>query len=656
MRGAWSLRCCTLAWALILCSAAIAHNGEPPPDHPELRLKAVPTAVVVRIYPPRWSWLHWWEANRSLYLEPLRQGSLQAPAPEVAAALRTRALTALDSAAASRNVETRVAAALALGRMGAIEKFATLQKLAKDDPSQNVRAVALLAIGMIDDAKAEALLDAYTPTSDQQLDAMFIALGQRPTLGPQSLDLIQKQLTGDIGSATVAVWALRAHPDPARTAILGRILDTTTNTWLASDALISLGQSGHPRAGGLLANVLLATEREPTIAAIAELRRRDKQLAVLIDDLQKQKLAYDQAYDKYLGDIAESQKTNPNIVPIAKATTVKKNIVVGLARIRESQLRASAAIALGNIQGRASSDALLGVLALDDDEYSDLYKGFAIMSLGQLGDERSLPVLLALLEPRRDNDTLKSKAQRESPLRGYAALALGLYCRPVRTPQGLMDRPDYAKASLALAKRLADAQETVEVRAAAALALGLTQRTETLKNLQPASETVNLGDELVAGYATLARGMLGDSTILTPAKKMLTLQDKTDTSGLLARRAAVLSLGVLGRQDGIPPLLDAWHHNYYVNRETITALSYCDALNVSDALLKMIEDPKQVSVHPFACICLGELLASERPSRLDTVVRGSNYTLKNTRLLPFQTLANDFLFTYLIPVFGEEWR
>ena len=241
-------------------------------------------------------------------------------------------------------------------------------------------------------------------------------------------------------------------------------------------------------------------------------------------------------------------------------------------------------------------------------------------------------------------------AKRDSPLRGYAAVALGLYARPVRTPQGLQNRPHYEKVRMALAKRLADRDEEQEVRSACALALGLTGRTENLKLFQKAEKTIGRSQEILIGYTLLARGMLGDANILEPAKKFLAVaRDRTDAAGILARRAAVLGLGVLGRQEGIPTLIDAWDLSYYVNREVALAFSLCEVYGVTDPLVKLLNESDKPLAQAFAARCLGELFTSSRPQRLARVLNDSNYTMKNRKMLPFQMLANEFLFRYLIP-------
>ena len=69
--------------------------------------------------PPRWSWLHWWEANRDRYLiAPSQDEAVQATDRAQLAALREEAARELVKAIASPGRDVVAAeAALALGRM-----------------------------------------------------------------------------------------------------------------------------------------------------------------------------------------------------------------------------------------------------------------------------------------------------------------------------------------------------------------------------------------------------------------------------------------------------------------------------------------------------------------------------------------------------------
>ncbi|MCK4625742.1 MAG: HEAT repeat domain-containing protein [Phycisphaerae bacterium] len=347
-----------------------------------------------------------------------------------------------------------------------------------------------------------------------------------------------------------------------------------------------------------------------------------------------------------------------------KVRNIMYRLNLGVEPILQADLRASAAIALGRIDSRVSRSALRKVLAEKkdyDDEYdcSDIYKSMAIMSLGQLGDTRALPALIKLLRPTAPRGVLISKDRLRSPLRGFAALALGLYARPVKMPQseGDVNRKGYDKVALLLAKRLVDVKEKQDFRAACALALGLTGRTENLKYLQSAARKVGKRDDILIGYVMLARGMLGDKTIFKPAEKFLAMSNnRTDRNGVLGRRAAVLGLGLTGSQDALPVLVNGWGLGYHVNRETALAMSLCQGFGATERLVKTMNESPKPKARALAARCLGELHSKVRPSRLARLSNGSNYRMRTPRLTFYQEMANEFLYTYLLAPSDNEWK
>ncbi len=131
--------------------------------------------------------------------------------------------------------------------------------------------------------------------------------------------------------------------------------------------------------------------------------------------------------------------------------------------------------------------------------------------------------------------------------------------------------------------------------------------------------------------------------------------------GRPAQRAAVLGLGVLGSEEAIPILIDAWGLSYYVNREVALSFSLLESYNVTEPLVKLLGESANPLEQAFAARCLGQLFTSTRPTpggpqKLNRLINGSNYTVKNMRMVRFQALANEFLFSYLIPSFGKDWR
>jgi hypothetical protein len=250
--------------------------------------------------------------------------------------------------------------------------------------------------------------------------------------------------------------------------------------------------------------------------------------------------------------------------------------------------------------------------------------------------------------------------QRDSAVRGYAALALGLYARPYETAQGAADRPGFDRAVITLAERLEDENEAQEVRTACALALGLTQRTVVLPILQRSCAAIQQRgrkqDMLIFGYALLGRALAGDANLIDIAGRFVQSADDTSPSGILARRAGVLSLGVSRSSLAIPILANAWNLNFYVNREVIVALRLAGGSGAAaQSLLTRLRESTDIEERAYMAQALGEVLAVEQPTSLTRLIARSNYPVHNDKLIPLQRLANVFLYDYLIASFGDEW-
>ncbi|MCK4627260.1 MAG: HEAT repeat domain-containing protein, partial [Phycisphaerae bacterium] len=113
--------------ATVIPSLCYGH-GNLPPQPPTPPIPPVALGGLKRVYPPRWSWLHWWEANRDPYLERIRQGrSGQKPDQKVIKHYRTQAVEALLEATKSDRWQARASAALALGRMAESGALDTLK-------------------------------------------------------------------------------------------------------------------------------------------------------------------------------------------------------------------------------------------------------------------------------------------------------------------------------------------------------------------------------------------------------------------------------------------------------------------------------------------------------------------------------------------------
>ena len=632
------------------------HNGEPIPIPPEPRAPE-PGAIanITELKPERWSWLHWWEANRDPYLHAIRQrAELQPPDPAVLAAIRAEAAAALRQMLRSDFPAEQAAAAVALGRIGDTDALAELKSLATGGGSEIARWHSLLAIGLLGAPQSEPTLIGPAPGTPMLQRTTLAAVGLLPDARQETLQRLWSTVQqGDAALATIAMWSLRRHSGANQTRELQRLLLQTSSFWLASETLLALGDGRDPQSLRLLVEMLLGGQQALRFPAFRTLRELDAAKRAAAGALTANRILYEQRYKEYQRKAEDYRsKFNPNLQTQPRRPPGYVDVVIGEESIFLSRLRASAAIALGGWDDPIATRALLMLLREPDDEWNALPKGMAIMSLGQTGDKQALPALVGVLNVDRRN-----LVALEHPLRGYAAVALGLYSRPVQTPQGSADRPAFDKALGLLAERMADPAEPQEVRCAAAVGLGLAGRTAALRPLHHVVEQLTERDEMLIGYTLLARGMLGDRNIVPIARRFLARErDKVDMSGILARRAAVLGLGLCGADEAVPVLTEAWHLNHYVNREVILALSLCEAQGVGRLVTRYARESKDPQERAFMAMVLGELLTTRRPDRLAGFINASNYTLKDHGRMPYQRLANEFMFGYLLQAFGDMWR
>ncbi len=674
------------------CGGHCLPPGPPPAPPPPVRDPGR-TALKEMVYPLRWSWLHWWEANRDPFLTVLQQGEVNQNAPAQIAASRPgdgqreKAVAALRGALASDVWRLRTSAGLALGQMGDAGARDALAALASSDRQERVRQSASIALGLLQAPDAQRQLLSAPLARPEDAVARLLGLGLLGNRDPNALQTIQQQIAG--GAPPIAwagLWALSQDGHAAHAGLLRDVLSRTTNAWVASEAMLGLGRL-HDRASiPLLAGVLLGGERAaglPAWAVIEARRQLRMQLASLDNRSPTSDDEYQQAYQKYLADHALWQQQNAHLIrgnqsswdpqpPQEQGPPETRVITAGEEEIYQGYLRAAAAIALGDIDDPASRHALMQALAQRGDEwgglqsdvwaiarlheYSDLHKGMALMSLGRIGDESTLPILVDTLQGRIPTRAgYPPERMANSPLRGYAALALGLYARPVITPQGQVDRPRLAEVCKLLGQRAANPSEALEVRTACTLALGLSARTENLRYLRALGDIPKGADPVLRGYALLARALLGDRNIIKPADRFLHEPEHNEAiTSVLGRRAAVLALGLLGTEEAIPILVFAWDQSYYVNREAALALALCRGYSVTDALIKLIGPENQPLARAFGARCLGELFA-RHPQPLAHLLNGSNYAMRNDAALPYRAIANEFLFYGLIPAFGLVW-
>lgn len=653
---------CTGVGGGVFFSRALGHSEAPP-------LPPIPPAQIgVEVLPLRWSWLHWWEANRSRYLVPARQAGVdQDTGARGRERMRRRAAKVLIEKLAAPQPEVRAASALALGRIDAADAMPGLVELARSDPDPTVRQRAITAIGLIAGPDAEALLLEEEYATAYLRCTALLSLGWLETPREGLADRLDSLMGGDALTVNAVSESMQALPGGWGAEQTKRTLERANSPWVVAR---TLGGIDKPDAqiDALLLDIASDGPKLRQVRAWRFLQQahEDKRRyeGLMESDLTPQNIAgWWDAHDTVASLAPEPERPEgvyglPPAYDLGPARSARKT-VKGLEFIYQARLRAAAIVALGE-RGLVEAGPALRVALGDDGPYSPVPRAYAAVALGQIGDREAVASLIGLVagERRGRNSGAALRVKRDDPLRGFAAIGLGLYARPFETEQGVVDRPMYLEAAEQLAATLLDKRQPVEVRAACAIALGLTGRTAYLRPMLQLSGGLDPTDDVILlGQILLARAMLGDRNVIDPARALLAAPPNRDEmSDLLGRRAAVLAMGLTGRDEAIPPLTEAWNETFYVNREVIYALSLSGRTGVGAALLERLEASDNHYEQAYMAQALGELLGENQPPRLaERFLAGREFTMKDGLLEDHRLLANRFLYEYLIPAFEEPW-
>ena len=652
------IRQCLIAvvTCFICFTSAWAHDSGPPPPPPS-------PIKIDDLDPLDWTWLHWWEANRDRYIWPdrLQGGGAFQDVTKSRKAARDKTVAALIKATQTDVPHLRASAAIALGRIGQSKAVKPVASLLTDkDPS--VRWAAWLGLGLLDTPGAReqifTKLSKYGRRPQTEQLATIAALGLLRSPNARAKAVLHRLVRGsDRSAARMAAWGLRRYADSESRSVMLSRMQVSDDAWLAGDAILSQGYSANPKAAAFLADVVQAGSQVNRIDAWVALEDQRNQ----INRIRSAASAAAQLnlYKKYRKQLENWRQQSPN-----KYSEIRKqdddvlnlkfpHVQVGIVTLYQARLRGSAAIAAGHFEHPLSRRGLFKVIKAHKDEKRNHFRDLAIISLGKIGDQQTLAEVVELF------NTSKSQT-----LHGFAALAIGLHVRGADTRQ----ETDFAgipkRACELLAERFANRNEHAQVRAACVLALGLTQHQrslELLRNatdhiLKKAGKKIGEDDELVLGYALLALGMYGEERIIVPALRMLMdTEDRLTEYGILARRAAVLGLGMVRHERAVKLIQRAWELNYYIAREAAVALSLSEDYRVADRLIQSMQLSKKHWGKAFSAEALGMLFTADRPPRTTWFVAGSNYTMRNDEMKPFVALGNEFLTNYMVGSFGDVW-
>ncbi len=628
-----------------------------------------------------WTWMYWWETNREAYL------ASPDSMPAVDAALKQRAVAVLTESLGPDNPATiRAASALALGRMEVSEATNRLIELTRDQ-DESVRRSAWMALGLIGDPAARAHLAGAAGgpgMSEHDTLAWIVATGllRQPDdeLLRAMIRLVNQRESAEV--ARLAMWALRVHDPPGLVEFARAITAETTDPMLCNEALQVLGALGNHRDLQNLGRVYHSSPSDrnvpPALRKIARSYQRPQGIVLRYGPpLAGMRCAAAVAFN------ARREAENEDDFEISVITDTLERSYERIDgkpwRIDLSWSHGSSALESGSFELR-----------------------FGLIPLGRLGHERHARLLVDVLNGV--HTTWRNDRRKASdPSRGFAAVALGIYLRRQGDgdPRINLDRRkghDGQRAHVrrsgtlwlvqdALARTARNVREPPDLRAACVLALGLGGNAQGVaESIKSAPNSLRGAESLVAGYAVLALGMLGDLDAIGLAGRMLPkpithvdvdwirqnrLGEEVSIGDVIALRAAVLGLGCLGRRDGIGLLHAQFGRDPTTSMELIRSLRWCGDDSIGDVLVNLLDEPDDnqelTSVRLLSAWALGESLDPNEDPRLHAaLLKDCNLTLpassafvqnrmKQSAIYRYRCYSNEFLFLRLIPL-GSEMR
>lgn len=626
-------------------AVVLAHNGEPPIPPPPFVL---PPPLVKDYIPPRWTWEHWWEANREQYVfEDRTEGAsrhdrIAAPYQKVLDNTRGVAIEGLQNLLKDTDPEVRAYAAFAIGQGHFHELRTDVAKLINDKHPAPARA-AYLALGLLGGKQGrDALIgvDYESKTLARTCAAVLGCIWLEKPDGALSGGLTRLVAQTDDALMRFPCWVLGHHPDDQTSGILRTILLGNSAYQAVCLAALSAGRRPDAAARPLLRDIVAGNGITRSLAAWEADRRT----------IQTQGGGPGNTVlhlDPKTGAFIEVRVIYPK----------------GLDKAHLAQIRGSAAIALGLANDAGAESALIAAIEEEESLYTPLFQGFACITLGRVGGPNAVACLQAVLEDTKlDKGIPNDRDGALNPVRGYAAIALGLYARRVNTVSG---PPSNAKAATAaLLNALADEQETVEVRSSAAVALGLAGQRDAvpvLRRIVNRALEGTVAPKLV-GYSLVALAMLADDekyvirtadSLLRKIKQYQTLDD------FLAGRALALAIGLTrsGGELTHDALRRAMHGMYYVRREAIIGIVLCRQGSLLQEIIPMFGG--DVSDKIFAAQAVGQLYDPDhvagRPSRARLLLEDLNFQVRDDVMLCYSIHVNEFFHPFVY-VFGDDWK
>ncbi|MFA9480007.1 HEAT repeat domain-containing protein [Phycisphaerales bacterium AB-hyl4] len=587
-----------------------------------------------------WSWVHWWEANQLSKVE----------VPDIAASpeeWRADAVRALLEATEAVDTRLVAEAALALGKVGAGEATARLIELTSH-PNPEVRQVAWLGLGLLDDGAARGhMLDPDLPSAfnnEDDLGAWVVAVGLMTDPPDEVLQRLHQVMTTSrsVEAQRLAAWAIRIHNPPGTVELMEQVVRESGDAQLVSEAILAIGQNQDEANEQLLSDIYLDLGQANRIHSLPRLHRLH---------IRQVGGAY-QTHGEYAPPIVGIRHAAAMALAFYdeaddyERSLARRNLLRSFSEVPQEQRDQ-----LRGDPGRYpfyDRRWFHGTLVRQDRGASEVR--FGLVSLGQIGGSSDVDLFMDVMAMRYTYEHLRRRERPLDPNRAMAAIGLGLLAERgvALAADDLAHRHDRAvreqrRPLQRLERYLNDRSETTEFRSACALALGLSKHPLANEILREAAGRVRPDEALLTGHIILALGMHRDPVVLqlasnmglTPVEEVDVDQLHEDVSGstrvsVLAQRAAIMGVGLLGEEEAGPLLLSAFTRERYISQTVVRSLKWSGHYDITPGLIALL-DSDDAHLQQLAAWSLGELLEPARVSRLQRLMQDVNFTLPNYR-------------------------
>ena len=660
---AFFARLFVVVWC-VLCGAAIAPAALAADGDDGIDLQISPDEA----YAQRFLWLHWWETQRANYqresnieqyaqwseqraaaVEPYREQIIQALKPMVK-----------DTAA---DPYARAGAIIALARLGDEELLKLIVSDAAPaegaqprlgpsgqswpaglvgDESVRVRVAGWLALGILDTQESRARLTdefVWAVTINDEI-ARVTAFGFLKELSSSDREfLIRTMRNSKIAEVQrMALWSLDQHDTPDNDPIMRDAIRQLISPYSVAQAIQSVGSMKRLKSQQLLAMMIarpdeineitvlnnirngtvwqstctFGVKEELTISALLTLTKLDP-IAGENGRMLRKALVKKVEEGPPQPDVRDGSSTRPNADPIYNYD------------------RGPSALALA-MQADASSGLSLQITTLSRVFDDGLTKTHVLVEVKDPTDKSG--------KTTTEVWDYRELTQRDNPARGYAGIAMGLMLARMNPqtetgkahPLNLRSKSEYANIhgdlSRPLMKILANKSDLVEVRSAAAIAMGISGFEEFRKPLHEAIKELDAGDAALYGYIVEALAMLDDPQVPELVEKyMLEAKASTGDNDLLARRAlasAMIFSKHTKPEDADRVLTKAWSHSPWAGLAMAKASAMRGGGEMIGYLIEQLGDEQSRAA---AAISLGDVVDTRSAYTMSRLTDDMNYTL-----------------------------